>query len=326
LILGPDLMDDNPLPPPPISDQLAALQRFSTTLDRYVQNNFESALSFSAVGLLDQVKRFESLLSTWNEPFRERMLWSFEQRLLASLPENLKILHNSLSAGRITKESLPNTLVEYWVSEDGRYRVQVMPREDVNDYEAMHRFVSDVQQLAPDAIGFPVIILEAGEAVVGAFQEAFLLALVFISILLFILMRSILDPVRILASLILAGLLTGAVMVLFNIPFNFANVIALPLIMGMGVDSGIHIIYRIRTALPPNGLVLQTSTARAILFSTLTTLSGFGNLAFSSHPGMASMGKLLSIGIIFTLICALVVLPALINPTVNERRIQSTPY
>jgi uncharacterized protein len=139
-------------------------------------------------------------------------------------------------------------------------------------------------------------------------------------------MRSILDPVRILASLILAGLLTGAVMVLFNIPFNFANVIALPLIMGMGVDSGIHIIHRIRTAPPSNGLVLQTSTARAILFSTLTTLSGFGNLAFSSHPGMASMGKLLSIGIIFTLICALVVLPALITPTVNERQMQSTPY
>jgi uncharacterized protein len=319
LILGPDLMYDKRLPPPPVSDRLDAIQRFSSTLEGYIQTNPDSALAAASLDLLETIQRFETFLSARDEEIREEMLLSLEQRLLSSLPVNLRMLNASLSAGRVTKESLPEALVEQWVSDDGRYRVQVMPRENLNDDEALRRFVSAVQRVAPDATGFPVIILGAGEAVVEAFQQAFLLALVFIAVLLFLLMRSIADTLRILASLVLAGILTGGALVLLGIPVNFANVIALPLIMGMGVDSGIHIVQRIRTAPPPGGRILQTSTARAILFSTLTTLCGFGNLAFSAHRGMASMGQLLSIGIIFTLVCSLVVLPALIKPAVYSR-------
>jgi predicted RND superfamily exporter protein len=100
---------------------------------------------------------------------------------------------------------------------------------------------------------------------------------------------------------------------LLHIPFNFANVIALPLILGVGVDNGIHMVHRMRTAPPNNGRLLQTSTARAVLFSSLTTICSFGNLALSPHRGMASMGQVLSIGIALTLLCTLVVLPTLIK-------------
>lgn len=110
--------------------------------------------------------------------------------------------------------------------------------------------------------------------------------------------------------LILAGLLTAATNVLLDNPFNFANIIALPLLMGMGVDSGIHIMHRLHAGLGPSEHLLQTSTARGVFFSSLTTLLSFTSLAFTNHQGIASMGLLLAIGITFTLICTLVVLPA----------------
>ena len=80
----------------------------------------------------------------------------------------------------------------------------------------------------------------------------------------------------------------------------------------MGVDSSIHLVHRYRTAAPESGNLLQTTTARAVTFSALTTVASFGTLGFSSHPGMASLGQLLTIGIAFTLLCNLIVLPALV--------------
>ena len=173
--------------------------------------------------------------------------------------------------------------------------------------------MTSVRKIAPDAIGIPVIILEAGNAVIQAFQQALLLALVAISLLLLLLMRRKLDALLVLLPLFLTGTLTGASTVLLNIPFNFANVIALPLILGIGVDNAIHMVHRMRTAMPKDGNLLKTSTARAVLFSTMTTICSFGNLALSPHRGMASMGLLLSIGIGFTLLCTLIVLPALLH-------------
>jgi predicted RND superfamily exporter protein len=206
---------------------------------------------------------------------------------------------------------LPEDLVENWISKDDHYRVTVFPRENLNDNAAMRRFIAAVRTVAPDAIGFPVIYLEAGDAVVKAFKQAFVMALIAVTVLLLILLRPKSDTLLVLLPLLLAGGLTGAASVVVGIPFNFANVIALPLLLGIGVDSGIHMVHRMRAAPPASGLMLETSTARAVLYSSLTTICSFGNLALSPHRGMASMGALLTIGIGFTLLCTLVVLPAL---------------
>jgi len=229
------------------------------------------------------------------------------------LSARLQALNASLAADLVTKEDLPEDLVEHWVAEDGRYRVTVFPRENLNDDAALRRFVAAVRTVAPDAVGFPVIYLEAGDAVVRAFQQAFLLSLIAITVLLLFLLRPKSDLLLVLLPLLLAGALTGAASVLLDIPFNFANIIALPLLLGIGVDSGIHMVHRMRAAPPSSGQLLQTSTARAVLFSSLTTICGFGNLAASPHRGMASMGALLTVGVGFTLLCILVVLPALMN-------------
>jgi hypothetical protein len=102
------------------------------------------------------------------------------------------------------------------------------------------------------------------------------------------------------------------VAVLADIPFNFADVIVLPLMLGIGVDSGIHLVHRARVASDGGTQLLGTSTARAVAYSALTTIASFGSLGFATHLGLATLGQLLTLGVSFTIICNLIVLPALI--------------
>jgi hypothetical protein len=149
--------------------------------------------------------------------------------------------------------------------------------------------------------------------VVAALQQAFLLAFVLIAALVWLIWRNLRDLVLVLTPLILAGLLTGAVSVLAGLPINFADVIVLPLLLGIGVDSGIHLVHRHRSGIDTQGDLLATSTSRAVFWSALTTIASFGSLAFASHRGMASLGQLLTLGIALMLVANLVVLPALIT-------------
>ena len=164
--------------------------------------------------------------------------------------------------------------------------------------------------LAPDATGAPVVIFEAGNAVIEAFVEAAVFAATLVVFLLLVVLRSLRDTLLVLAPLALSTLLTVAATVLLNLPFNFANVIVLPLLFGLGVASAIHMVLRERERARMID-VTQTSTPRAVLFSALTTIGSFASIALSSHPGTASLGVLLTIAISYTLLSALIVLPAL---------------
>ena len=311
LIVGPELSENSNQPPPPATEQISSMRDFSATLEKYLKKTPTAPLAKAASRLHDTLSRFLAGLSSQNPAMRDQTLGNLQTSLLGSFTARLDALATSLEAEEITKENLPEDLVEHWVSKDNHYRVTVFPRENLNDNAAMRRFVAAVRTVAPDATGFPVIYLEAGDAVVKAFKQALVMALIAVTVLLLVLLRSKLDTLLVLLPLLLAAVLTGAASVVVGIPFNFANVIALPLLLGIGVDSGIHIVHRMRSAPPANGLMLETSTARAVLFSSLTTICSFGNLAVSPHRGMASMGALLTIGIAFTLLCTLVVLPAM---------------
>jgi hopanoid biosynthesis associated RND transporter like protein HpnN len=311
LILGPELLQISSGPEPSTAEQITAIHDFSITLEKFIEASTNSSTTNAARQLSESLDRFLSGLEAQNPAGQEQILKNLQTSLLGSLSARLNALNLSLEAERVFKEDLPKDLRKQWVSQNGRHRVAVFPRENLNEDAALRRFVAAVRSVAPDATGFPVIYLEAGDAVVQAFQQAFLLSLFAITILLLILLRPKSDALLVLLPLFLAGALTGAASVLFRIPFNFANIIALPLLLGIGVDSGIHMVHRMRTAPPSDGQMLQTSTARAVLYSALTTSCSFGNLAVSPHRGMASMGILLTIGIGFTLLCVLVVLPAL---------------
>lgn len=232
-----------------------------------------------------------------------------EGRLLVNLPAAIERLTDALSAAPVTFESLPEELRQRWLTPDGRARVEILPSETGADNETLARFVEAVTAIVPDATGAPVVIYEAGRAVVTAFQLATGIALVLITGILIAVLRRVRDVLLVLIPLSLSALLTVAATVILGLPFNFANIIALPLLLGLGVSGGIHLVLRWRE-LGAVDRVLASSTPRAVLFSALTTAAAFGSLAVSDHRGMSSMGQLLSITIACTLLAMLLVLPA----------------
>ena len=261
----------------------------------------------------DAASRARSALDALAAGIDDAAIRSFERRLTGGLPHRLALLSRSLDAEEVTIESLPPRLRERWIAGDGRYRLEIHPGGNLDLRPALVRFIDDVQRIAPAATGTPLVQMKSGESVAAAFVQALGCALVLVAAVLVLVSRHKRDALLVMGPLLLAGALTVAAMVALGIPFNFANVIALPLLLGIGVDNGIHMVRRARGAAGPGG-VLATSTARAVLTSALTTICGFGSLVFSTHPGMASMGAVLSIGLAATLACTLVVLPAIMAP------------
>jgi predicted RND superfamily exporter protein len=221
-----------------------------------------------------------------------------------------------LQAQAVTVESLPPELARDWISADRRARIEIYPRGNSNDNEVLKRFVTAVRAIAPDATGMPVSVQESSRTIVRAFIEAGVLALLAIAILLWLALRRVRDVALTLAPLLLSGLLTLGASVVLRLPLNFANIIALPLLFGIGVAFNIYFIMAWREG--ATGL-LQSSLTRAVLFSALTTASAFGTLWLSAHPGTASMGELLAISLVCTLIAALVFLPALLGAAGPEK-------
>ena len=240
-------------------------------------------------------------------------LAQLERMLLASLPGRLDALNASLNADYISLDNLPAELKELWLSAEGPQRIEIFPKQDMQDEAALREFVRAIQSVSPQVTGAPVMNLEASDAVATAFKQAFLYAFIAIMLILLVLLTRKRDVFLVLIPLLTAALITGGIGVLAGVPLNFANVIALPLLLGIGVDSGIHIIHRFRTDLPDGKNILATSSARAVVVSSLTTMGGIGNLALSPHAGTASLGLLLTLGIGATLACMLLVLPALLT-------------
>ena len=237
---------------------------------------------------------------------------NLEQSVLSNLPNLLHDLKISLQASVVKDSDLPGELRSRYVTPDGRYRVEVFPRENILEADSLKRFVEAVTALAPNSTDTPVTIREAGNAVVRSFLLATLYALLAIILCMLIELKSVSDTVLVLLPLALSLLMTGAASVILDIPFNFANVIVVPLLLGTGVEV-IYFIHRFRTNPPSSGNMLETSTARALFFSTLTTILSFSTLSFSPHRGMASMGKLLTICIGSFIVATFVFLPAVLK-------------
>jgi predicted RND superfamily exporter protein len=224
----------------------------------------------------------------------------------------LRQLRAMLTAQPLTRETLPRELVDQWVTADGRARVQVFPKGGVLNDAQQKAFARDVTSIAPtNASGGPVSVVEAGHTVVSAFRTAGALSLLAIVGLLFAVLKRAIDVIYTVLPVMLTGLLTLGTCVLIGQPINFANIIALPLLFGIGVAFHIYLVIAWRSG---EAHFLTSSLTRAVLFSGLTTGIAFGALWISAHPGTASMGKLLLISLAFTLGTALFFGPALMGP------------
>jgi hopanoid biosynthesis associated RND transporter like protein HpnN len=231
---------------------------------------------------------------------------------LFTLPLKLDIadLRDLLKAMPITLDNLPADLSHSWRSAQGQARIEVIPSGDPDNSVTMRKFADAVLAVDPDATGGPISILESGRTVITAFIEAGAWALLSIAILLWITLRRFGDVLLTLVPLLLAGVLTLEICVLIRMPLNFANIIALPLLLGVGVAFKIYFVMAWRSG---RTKLLQSSLTRAVIFSAATTATAFGSLWFSSHPGTSSMGKLLALSLACTLAAAVLFQPALMG-------------
>ena len=232
------------------------------------------------------------------------------QTLIGPLDADLADLHASLEARSVTQQTLPPGLVAGWMTPDGKVRVSVAPKASPNDISAMRAFVRAVLAVAPDATEGPIATLSAGDMILSAFIQAGVWALISIALLLWLVLRRPGDVLLTLVPLALAGVVTMEIMALIGTPFNFANIIALPLLLGVGVAFKIYYIMAWREGVTH---LLQTPLTRAVVFSALTTATAFGSLWLSSHPGTSSMGKLLALSLFSTLAAAVVFQPILMG-------------
>jgi predicted RND superfamily exporter protein len=239
----------------------------------------------------------------------DSVLMAANAALVRFLPEQLDHLRLVLSAEPVTLSQIPTDFARDWVLADGRARVQVNPTPAAQKPKGLAEFVRQVTAIAPDAGGSAVTIAATSDTIVGAFRSAAIYAVIAIAIILSTLLRRPLDVALVMAPLLLSALLTLLVAVLLPLPLNFANIIALPLLLGVGVSFNIYFVMNWRAG---QRRPLGSATARAIVFSALTTGTAFGSLALSAHPGTASMGKLLLISLGCTLLASLVFIPALL--------------
>jgi uncharacterized protein len=219
-------------------------------------------------------------------------------------------VRSMLKAQPVSAKTLPQDITSEWIAEDGRVRVEVQPKGDPNDNDTLRRFAAAVLKVEPTAIGGPISILKSGDTIVAAFIQAGGWALLSIAILLWIVLRRIGDVLLTLVPLILAGVVTLEICVIIGMPMNFANIIALPLLLGIGVAFKIYYVTAWRGG---QTHLLQSSLTRAIFFSAMTTATAFGSLWLSSHPGTSSMGKLLALSLVTTLAAAVLFQPALMG-------------
>lgn len=280
---------------------------------RALQKAIGTALAAGKAGTLKpRLERLARALAAFDTAAAaQAKKWAaLEKALVGGLPARMASLREALNAGPVRLGDIPHSLRVREVSASGKVRIFVSPKGDLRDADTLQQFVDQVSAVAPNATGAPVVEHRAGDEVVRAFMTATIIAGVLIILALLALFRRVLDVLLVMTPVAIAGAMTIGVMVIFDISFNFANIIVVPLLIGLGVASGIHLVMRARK---DGQELMGSSTPRAILFSALTTVASFGSLMVSGHRGTASMGELLTIAISLTLICALVVLPGLVS-------------
>ncbi|HTG06873.1 MAG TPA: MMPL family transporter [Bradyrhizobium sp.] len=300
-VLNPALNPDSIDAAPSDAENIEALKGSAENL-RKVAGDAKGPGAVASRRLADALSK----LADSNQATRDKTQAIFVSPLKIMLDQ----IKNSLQAQPVSLKTLPADLVNSWKTKDGLIRVEALPRGDPNDNDTLRKFAAAVLTAEPNAIGGPVSILKSGETVVKAFIHAGITALIVIGLLLWLALRRITDVLLTLVPLLVAGAVTLEICVLIGLPLNFANIVALPLLLGVGVAFKIYYVTAWRSG---RTNLLQSSLTRAIFFSALTTATAFGSLWLSSHPGTASMGKLLALSLVTTLAAVLLFQPALMG-------------
>ena len=299
--LDPSLNPTEVMAPPSNDEDIAALNSAAQGL-----TNAAGSQSGPGAGAAKRLAGDLIALARADEAVRARASAAFVPTLKTALGQ----LRALLSAQPVSLDTLPPDLRRQWTTSDGRARITVSPAGDPNNNEVLRKFARAVTAFAPDAVGGPILIIDASRTIIFAFAEAGACALISIFILLWVTLRRLGDVLLTLIPLLLAGVVTLEICVLIDLPLNYANIIALPLLLGVGVAFKIYYIMAWREG---QTNLLQSVLTRAVMFSAATTATAFGSLFFSSHPGTSSMGELLAVSLVCTLAAAALFQPILMG-------------
>ncbi|MCI0463705.1 MAG: MMPL family transporter, partial [Gemmataceae bacterium] len=240
-------------------------------------------------------------------------LQQFEQWLARDLAEDLHRLREVASPASITVADLPPSLRERYIGRNGKWLLCVFARDSLWEYGPLCHFVKQIRTVDPHATGKPFGTLESLKAMKDGFQWAGVYAFCAIFGVLLLDFRTLKHTLVALAPLLMGVLAALGVMGLFGVELNPANMIAFPLILGVGADNGVHVLHDYLSRRRDRAYTLNRSTGRGIMVAALTTILGFGTLMISSHRGLASLGLVLTLGVGCCMLTALVFLPAVLR-------------
>ncbi len=304
MMLGPAMMAQPPASPPSVEDIKGAIDGTSAQIQSYLDaGETKEPIKGDAERLVAALSK----LSAINDPAR---LQAISAEMVAGFGQARALMAEVMQPRPVSLETLPESLRSSWISADGQYRLQVFPKGNVQDPQQLLKFVDAVRTVEPNATGMPITIYESSGLVINAFITAAILAAITITILLWLTLRRMGDVIRTLAPLFIAALWTLGLSGLIGMELNFANIIGLPLLLGLGVTFPIYLVHSWRHG---EDNLLAAPVTRAVLFSALTTLASFGSLALSSHPGTSQLGVLLSIALGLMLVSTFIFLPALLG-------------
>lgn len=280
------------------------LKQVASTIETYLAGaDADPAMRAS----LTNLSRSLAEIASADRTFRDAL----ETLVVPPIRAEIAWIGRAIAVGPVSLADLPADLRARLIDSDGREVVAITPAEDVVPVDAMRRFTTAVMKIMPEATGRPVLDLGIGEIVIRAFATAISIAVAAIFVILLVTLRSVVDAVLVFIPLAMTALATLAFSVLADLPLNMANVVVIPLIFGLGVDNGIHIVKRFHQSRHVAELV-NSSTPKAVFLSNLTTLGTFFALVFSTHQGIYSIGILLTVALVCLMTLTLVSLPALL--------------
>jgi hypothetical protein len=308
--LGPSLDPKDISPPPGDSDTVEALNEAAGRLKEAADDPHNKGQD-KGIAAANRLAAALTGLARAEPGLREKA----QAAMIEPLAFDLDSLRQILKAQKVDLQGLPPELTREWVTPEGQIRLSIVPSDESGTNDSLRAFAQAVLKVEPDATEGPISILEAGDTIVGAFFEAAALAMLSIALLLWLILQKLSDMLLTLIPLVLAAVVTLEVTVLIGMPLNFANIIALPLLLGVGVAFKIYYIMAWREG---QTHLLQTSLTRAVMYSAATTATAFGSLMFSSHPGTSSMGKLLALSLVSTMAAAVLFQPILMGAPRGE--------
>ncbi len=286
----------------------------------------EAALALSAddafaAGLVDVIEPLEraraaaeGCLETANAADDARVrAWNDAQpQLLEAARDAMEQLRRNLDSPPPTPDNLPVELRRRFFTRSGDMLAFLHPTGEIFDPQALTEFVAASRRVDASVTGFPLVFHKMSGRITGGFYRAVVLGAVLVALILFVDFRNPRDTALAMVPLAMGVVWMMGAMRVCGIPFNFANLVAVPLIIGVGIDNGVHVIHRVRLEGRQGMDLVLRHTGRAILIASLTTMIGFGSLALASHRGLASLGAVLLLGVGSCLITSTVVLPNLL--------------